>query len=320
MKNLAVHFFLPHESNNFRPRTLHFSAIIFYIVLFLLLQFSFRVLKLTRPDILGFATDINVEQLLNLTNLKRAESGLSSLNLDSQLSTAAQAKANDMFAKGYWAHNAPDGTTPWVFINQAGYQYIYAGENLAKDFGNSTGVVDAWMNSSSHRENILKKEYQDVGFAVVNNRLAGEETTLVVQMFGTKQPSMVASKPVTISPEAALAPTVNEAPFPSPTPQASPGTSPTPLPTSISMPNLPPMVLSSLRVAGVTQRPMVNFFNMSKDMASILTALLMIILVSDGIFIWRKKIVRISGHNLAHIIFLASLLGALWITSQGAVL
>ena len=105
MKDLISYLFLPRETNNFRPRTLHFSAFLFYIVIFLLLQASFRVIKLSHPEILGYATDINVEKLLNLTNLKRAEAGLPPLNLNSKLSQAAVTKANDMFSKGYWAHN-----------------------------------------------------------------------------------------------------------------------------------------------------------------------------------------------------------------------
>ncbi len=312
MRSLAVHLFIPHETNNFRPKTLHLSAIIFYIVIFLLLQTSLRIIKLTRPDILGFATDINVEKLLNLTNLARAEAGLSPLALDSQLSAAASAKANDMFGKNYWAHNAPDGTTPWIFVQNANYRYMYAGENLAKDFNNSEGVVSAWMTSPTHKENILKKEYQDIGFAIVNGRLGGEDTTLVVQFFGTRQPSTVATKPVVIPPFAATA----ESPRPSPLATVSP----TPLPTSETVGQFKPMTLSSLKVEGVTRYPLVNFFNLSKNMASLLTGILLAILFFDGIFIWRKRIVRISGHNLAHIFFLAGLLGALWITSQGVVI
>jgi len=316
MKTLATHLFLPRETNNFRPRTLHFSALLFYIVLFLLLQTSARVIKLTRPDILGFATDINVEKLLNFTNLKRAEVGLSSLKLDYQLSAAAAGKANDMFSKGYWAHNAPDGTTPWIFINNSGYQYLYAGENLAKDFGNSEGVVNAWMASPSHRDNILRREYQDVGFAVVNGRLNGEETTLVVQFFGTPPPVTVATKPQLMIPPVA-------ATFPTPPPAGGPTITPSPIPTPIPqelVEEIPPMAISSLRVAGVSRRPLINFFATTKNLASLLTGILLSILAVDGVVIWRRKIVRISGHNLAHIIFLVSLLGALWVTSQGAVL
>lgn len=295
-----AHYFLPHETNNFRPRTLHFSALIFYIVLFLLIQTSFRIIKFSRPDILGFATDINVEKLLNLTNLQRAQIGLPPLKLNSELSAAARAKANDMFAKNYWAHNAPDGKTPWVFITGSGYNYLYAGENLAKDFANSEGVVNAWMASPSHRENMLKSEYQDVGFAIVNNRLAGEETTLVVEFFGTPQPVTVASKQTVVPP---LAATVESSPTPTPTS--------TPMPTALASLN------SNSRVS---QKPLINFFTASKDLAYFLTVGLLAILFFDGIVIWRRKIVRITGHNLAHIIFLAGLLGALWLTSQGVVI
>ncbi len=322
MKTLAVHYFLPHESNNFRPKTLHFSALIFYITLFLLLQLSFRVLKLTRPDILGYATDINVEKLLNLTNLKRAEAGLQPVSLNGQLSEAALAKANDMFSKNYWAHNAPDGTTPWVFISQAGYQYLYAGENLARDFNDSDSVVSAWMASPSHKENILKREYQEIGFAVVNNRLGGEETTLVVQMFGARQPNTLAQKPVTISPQAAQ----TQTPTPSsPEAVASPGATLKPSPTPTETPviisqNFPPMALSALKIAGVSRHPLVNFFATSKNLASLLTGMLLLVLASDGVLIWRRRIVRVSGHNLAHLIFLGALLGALWVTSQGVII
>ncbi len=296
---MLAHLFTPHETNNFRPKTLHFSALVFYIIIFLLLQTSFRIIKLSRPDILGFATDINVEKLLNLTNFQRAQVGLPPLKLNAELSAAAQAKANDMFSKGYWAHNAPDGTTPWVFVTHSGYSYLYAGENLAKDFANSEGVVNAWMASPSHKENMLKKEYEDVGFAVVNNRLDGEDTTLVVQFFGTPQPVAVAAKPVVVPP---LAASVS-----SPPPSSLPVSTPT------------PTTLSNLTAAGVSRRPLINFFNASKDLASFLTMGLLAILLFDGLVIWRRKIVRISGHNLAHIIFLVGLLGALWITSQGVV-
>lgn len=312
MERILTHLFLPHETNNYRPRTLHFSALVFYILLFLLLQASFRIIKFSRPDILGFATNINVEKLLNLTNLARAQAGLPSLSLDPQLSSGAQAKANDMFNKNYWAHTAPDGTPPWVFIKNAGYQYIFAGENLARDFGDSDSVVSAWMVSPSHRENILKPEYKEIGFAIVNGRLNGEETTLVVQFFGTRQPTMVASIPVTISQEAAKV-TTQASP---PPPTAKPTFTPSPL-ASVEV---TPTVLSSLKGVGISRQPSINFFSVTKNLASILTGFLLAVLIFDGIFIWRRKIIRVSGHNLAHIIFLASLLGALWMTSQGVIL
>ena len=65
-----------------------------------------------------------------------------------------------MIAKNYWAHNAPDGASPWSFFKNVGYRYLYAGENLARDFGDSASVVNAWMNSPTHRDNLLSGRYR----------------------------------------------------------------------------------------------------------------------------------------------------------------
>lgn len=150
------------------------------------MQFSLNILLKTSPGVLGIASDISISRLLSLTNQKREENGLQSLKLNEELSKAAGEKAKDMLASDYWAHNNPQGKSPWDFIISSNYKYLYAGENLAKDFANSDGVVSAWMKSPTHRENILQDKYEDVGFAVLNGRLNGEETTLVVQMFGKK--------------------------------------------------------------------------------------------------------------------------------------
>lgn len=287
MVNLITHLFFPHESNNHRPKTLHPSILVFYIVLLLLFQLSFRLIKFSRPDVLGFATDINTEKLLNLTNLVRAQSGLNPLKLDPDLSLAAVEKARDMFSKNYWAHNAPDGTTPWSFINNTNYKYVYAGENLARDFNNSEGVVSAWMASVSHKDNLLRKEYQDIGFAVVNGKLSGEETTLVVQMFGSRQPSFFAgTKPVNIATPSVMTATV----------------------------------AAGISGISIIRNPLFNFFSTSKNLASILTLMFLGVLVVDGVYVWKKKIVRFAGHNSAHILFLLAVLGALWFTSQGVIL
>src|SRR5207253_1856778 len=110
------------------------------------------------------ATNISTDALLTFTNQKRQDDGIAPLHISSELSSAASAKAADMFAKDYWAHNSPDGTTPWFFFQKVGYNYVYAGENLAKDFDNSEGVINGWMGSPSHRENMLNGKYDEVGF------------------------------------------------------------------------------------------------------------------------------------------------------------
>lgn len=130
------------------------------------------------------ASTITPTNIVSLTNKERVKYGLGTLKNNSKLSSAALAKANNMFKEQYWNHFGPNGETPWQFIKAAGYTYVYAGENLAKGFKSAEGVVDAWMASPTHKENIVSGNYVDIGVAVVDGKLLGEQVTLVVQMFG----------------------------------------------------------------------------------------------------------------------------------------
>src|SRR3989344_4656702 len=184
VKNFIHRLFIPHEENNFRAKSLHTDFLTVYLVIAFLMTMVFKQASL--HNVLGFATDISVDKLYQLVNEQRQKNNLPPLVLNSSLSLAAQKKAENMFQENYWSHYSPFGKTPWDFILGANYKYEYAGENLAKNFLFSNGVVDAWMNSTAgHRENILKKEYTEVGYAIVNGILNGEQTTLVVQLFGT---------------------------------------------------------------------------------------------------------------------------------------
>lgn len=186
---------IPKESNNFRAKALHVSTLTAYLIGALLLTIFIKNMQSRSSDILGYATDITTRKLYDLTNQQRAKHNLESLSYNEKLADAAYRKAQDMFQKNYWSHYAQDGTTPWNFITTAGYDYEYAGENLAKNFMFSQGVIEAWMNSPTHRENILKPQYREIGLAVVNGLLNGEQTTLVVQMFGKPQTSLALPKP-----------------------------------------------------------------------------------------------------------------------------
>lgn len=137
-------------------------------------------------NVLGYATSISSQVLLAETNGERLSNHAQALNLNAELTAAAQAKANDMAAHGYWSHVTPDGKQPWSFIDTSGYHYKAAGENLAYGFGTSDQVMTAWMHSTEHRTNILNPNYQDVGFAtanVANYQGTGPET-IVVAMYG----------------------------------------------------------------------------------------------------------------------------------------
>lgn len=164
-----------------------------------------------RSGVLAYATDMTSNGLLQASNVERQKNGASNLRLNQDLIQAAQAKANDMVQRNYWSHNTPDGQPPWVFIQQAGYDYKKAGENLAYGFTTSSGAVTGWMNSPPHRENLLDKAYVDVGFGIANssNYNSSGPETVVVAMYG--QPRVLG----TASP-LAPSPTANPAPISTP--------------------------------------------------------------------------------------------------------
>jgi len=151
-------------------------------------------------DVLGYATNISSNVLLADTNAARSGHQEAALELNPQLTAAAQAKANDMAKRGYWSHVTPTGQQPWSFIDTAGYQYLAAGENLAYGFGSSDQVVAAWMNSAEHRANILDTDYHDVGFATANvaNYQGHGAETIIVAMY---------AEPVNLNGAAVVAPT-----------------------------------------------------------------------------------------------------------------
>lgn len=121
--------------------------------------------------------------LSDLTNEERRTQNLSTLTVSPILNNAAQMKANDMATKGYFAHTSPEGITPWYWLVQAGYQYQYAGENLAINFSDSKDVTTAWMNSPTHRANIVKENYTEVGTGIATGIYKGKETVFVAQVY-----------------------------------------------------------------------------------------------------------------------------------------
>lgn len=290
MKSLSyylTHLFTPHHSNNHRAKALHPQSFIFYIFLLIVVHSALNLLSFARPDILGFATNINIDNLLILTNKERQDNHLQVLTINPELSAAAYKKAQDMFAHDYWAHNSPLGTTPWDFIKESGYTYIYAGENLAKDFQNSADVVKAWMDSPSHRENVLRSEYKDIGFAVVNGMLNGEETTLVVQMFGTPLAKTVAEK----EPE-----------------------------MPVSKPKVQVQAKSPNYALGVVDKPLFQVNDIMRYLSLFLMGGLLTVVSLDGFLILKRKTVRIAGHNLAHFIFITALFGLVILSANGKII
>ena len=134
-----------------------------------------------------FASDITPENLIRLTNDKRIKNGLKPLKIDFALKNAANEKAEHLAKNEYFAHTAPSGKTFIEWIKDAGYDYLYAGENLAMDFITAEAVIEAWMNSESHRKNILSLDYTDIAIVSKEAIFKNQPTIITVQMFGRQK-------------------------------------------------------------------------------------------------------------------------------------
>jgi len=132
----------------------------------------------------------NIE-IFDIENQERLENDLKPLELNEQLSDAAQKKADDMASRGYFAHSSPEGIPFWYWILRLGYDFMYAGENLAVRFETSQGVVNAWMNSPTHEANILNTNFKDTGIGIATGEYKGEVTEYVIQLFGQEMPKFI---------------------------------------------------------------------------------------------------------------------------------
>lgn len=123
----------------------------------------------------------------SIINDSRQANGLRRLDSNHKLRDSACAKAQHILKYQYWAHVAPDGTTPWFFFVQAGYDYMLAGENLAYGYRNDTETVDAWLNSPAHRENIMNNSFREQGVCSIVGLFIGAKVTMTVQHLGIHQ-------------------------------------------------------------------------------------------------------------------------------------
>lgn len=269
LKTKIKHFLLPRESNNYQAKILHPSFLVLFAFIFCLNQLSISLFALARPGVLGYSSEITPEKIISLTNRERQEMGLSALSLNKKLSEAAQMKAGDMFAFDYWAHSSPSGKDPWFFFEEAGYNYRVAGENLARDFKDPESVVKAWMNSPTHRENILNNKFQEIGVAVVDGTLGGIKTTLVVQHFGAPASGVVTAKEE---------------------------------PRVVFKEEKPVMAEETM---GLTKQTLISPLRLTKNLTTFLFGLLSGVLIIDGYLVIKRKVYRATGRTSAHVGFLA---------------
>lgn len=312
---------------------LHIQSLFALFVFLLVLNIAVPKIERTYPSVLGITANMSVEELVAVTNQKRAEAGLGPLTLSNELSHAASLKAQDMLTKNYWAHTAPDGITPWVFIKSAGYDYVYAGENLARGFTTAPDTVNAWMASPGHRDNMLSGNYSEIGFAIVTGQLTGDETVLVVEMFGSRssRPAALGSSQSQIAQSPTAVPTVGPLPTQiiQPTVIARAIITDTPAPSLVPSATPTPIMVTTMPlrqnndavfVASVNKEPLIDRNSWSKMLAIGITSLFLFIFTIDMLIIERRQIVRLVSHNVDHILFLGIMLLTMALLGTGAIL
>lgn len=281
MAHPLITLFAPHAFNNHKAKILQPRSLVVLIGLFIMGRSIVDITVGLNPGVLGFASQIDPEKVIELTNKERLNAGASILKENAELNQAALSKAVDMFENNYWAHVSPTGTEPWYFVTKSGYKYQHAGENLARDFSNPTDVVKAWMASPTHRKNLLDDKYKDIGIAVLDGTINGVETTLVVQMFGSSQTTIakVASTQVTNTAYA----------------QEIPQTA-------------------------IIETPEISPMDLSRAWSLAFVVLIIFALSLDWIFVLRYNIIRISGNTWAHLTYFLGLAIILIIIRQGIIL
>jgi len=290
-----------HEDNgeNHRAHALNPVALFAYLLIFTFTVSGFYFIRINAPDILGQASYAS-EQIISLTNIRRAENGLRPLVSNTLLSNAAQAKVADMFSNNYWAHFSPQGTSPWNFITAVGYKYIYAGENLARDFDNPSAVVNAWMASPTHRGNLLDENFKEIGVAVSGGNLGGREGVLVVQMFGSSITRLADSDTNTSENVSGRQTEVESA-------DTVPTTAIAEV-SSIELGNTEATVLASRQ------------FSLSRIISLLLIGSVFSLFVLEVAYASKKAHISIQSGTLAHLGLLALVLFAVWWATAGSVI
>ncbi|MFH8387076.1 CAP domain-containing protein [Kitasatospora sp. NPDC018058] len=106
------------------------------------------------------------QQVADLTNIERAKAGCGPLTVNAQAQSAAQVHSDDMVARHYFEHPDPEGHHADYRLEAAGYRWSLWGENIAYGQPDPAAVVDEWMHSPPHRENILNCHFTAIGVGV----------------------------------------------------------------------------------------------------------------------------------------------------------
>lgn len=125
-----------------------------------------------------------ISDIIQITNQEREKYGLSRLNYNSELARLAEIRVIDMKFQSYFDHINPQEEGLDYFAEKIEYDYQIIGENLAMDYFESQALIDAWLSSKSHRENMLKPAYEEIGIAQGKVQIDGQEKLITVMILG----------------------------------------------------------------------------------------------------------------------------------------
>lgn len=180
-------YFVPHEKNNYHPHVLHKKRVVFYGVLGLGMKVLVIAFALLVPLSAYMAPDVlrdQAKKIVSLVNELRLQKGSRVLEVVPALTLSSQAKADDMAKNHYFSHTSPDGKTVASLELKYGYDYEFAGENLAMGFNSPKEVVDAWKKSATHYANLVDTDFNNTGIGVKSGEYDGVATAFVAMHFG----------------------------------------------------------------------------------------------------------------------------------------
>lgn len=301
------------------------SNINFFVYIFTFLFFTFIINGFqSNFNVLGYATNVNINDIHSKVNSYRKDKGVPTLKLNQQLNRAATLKAQDMIKNNYWAHVSPKGRTPWSFISSSGYEFTVASENLAMDFDTSAQIVKAWQKSAAHNANLVSSDFTEVGYAVINGKLEGNDTTLVVQMFGHPKyiPAVIKDKPIeknidvkveNVLGDTEVEQTVNEE-INQPLDISTLDTSAQLIDQEILNINDKEDIISNNNIS------LLKFMPSTKNFAIGFAMFIIVLYLIDIVMYIDLYKVKHTGNTLAHIFFLIFAIFIIWQTTSGIIL
>lgn len=249
-------YLIPQVDNEFQPHSLRTRSVFWIFITILILENFFFLLAYYLIPSSDFLASLISTSIVQYTNQYRLTSNAPQLTINPLLNEAARLKAEDMAQRGYFSHNSPDNITPWEWLKKVGYDYLYAGENLALNFTDSQEVVEAWLNSESHRQNLLNPNFKEIGIGIAKGTYKNQPAIFIVQFFGT--PKLLAQQPPITAPSNNSIPSPTPAVVkiqPSPKLTPSPITTPTPEQKFITT---TPQVLAISPIATTSVMPTIN--------------------------------------------------------------